>query len=186
LAGNPLGRGDRFVERALPKIPPQLDVARCRPLRFGSIPKSNRLFSPRTTCWKANIAQEKKPIEKPLVVVVDDDESVRESLPDLLREFGFSVLAFASGQEFLGSGSMDRAQCLVLDVAMPGMTGPDIYDEVKKRGRKIPIIFITGLKDDSARKRALGQGAVDVLLKPFNDIALRDALSKAIGRVGRG
>ena len=120
------------------------------------------------------------------MVVVDDDESVRESLPDLLREFGFSVLAFASGQEFLGSGSMDRAQCLVLDVAMPGMTGPDIYDEVKKRGRKIPIIFITGRKDDSARKRALGQGAVDVLLKPFNDIALRDALSKAIGRVGRG
>jgi FixJ family two-component response regulator len=142
--------------------------------------KSNRFLLPPTTSWDVRIAEEQKTIEKPLVVVVDDDESVRESLPDLLKEFGFSVLAFASGQEFLKSSGIDRASCLVLDVAMPGMTGPDVHDELKRRGLEIPVIFITGLKDESIRKRALQQGAVDTLSKPFSDTSLRDALSRAI------
>ena len=113
--------------------------------------------------------------------VVDDDESVRESLPDLLKEFGFTVLVFSSADEFLASDSVDRAKCLVLDIAMPGMSGLDLQKELKSRGYKIPIIFITAQKDESIRMRVLEQGAVDILLKPFSDIALRDALSKAMG-----
>jgi FixJ family two-component response regulator len=119
--------------------------------------------------------------ESLLAVVVDDDESVRESLPDLLKEFGFSVLAFSSADEFLASESVDRTTCLVLDMVMPGKSGLDLQAELKNRGRKIPIIFITAQKDEVIRKRVLDQGAVDVLLKPFSDTALRKALSKAIG-----
>ena len=126
--------------------------------------------------------QEQKTISQPLVVVVvDDDESVRESLPDLLKEFGFTVLAFSSAVEFLASGSASRTNCLVLDVVMPGTSGLDLQKELKSRGYKIPIIFITAQRDESIRKRVLEQGAVDILLKPFSDIALRGALSKAMG-----
>jgi FixJ family two-component response regulator len=125
---------------------------------------------------------EQKTIPQPLVVVVvDDDESVRESLPDLLKEFGFTVLAFASAAEFLASGSAARTNCLVLDVVMPGTSGLDLQKELKSRGYKIPIIFITAQRDESIRKLVLEQGAVDILLKPFSDIALREALSKAMG-----
>jgi len=118
-----------------------------------------------------------------VVVVVDDDESVRESLPDLLREFGFTVLTFSSADEFLASDAIERARCLVLDIVMPGMSGLDLQKELKSRGSKLPIIFITARKDEAIRKRVLDQGAVDVLLKPFSDTALRDALSKATGAV---
>jgi FixJ family two-component response regulator len=126
-------------------------------------------------------SQEEQAIKKLLVVVVDDDESVRESLPDLLREFGHSALTFCSAEEFLASDSIDQAACLVLDVVMPGMTGPDLQKELKRRGSGIPVIFITAQKDESIRKCVLGEGAIDVLLKPFSDVALRKALSKAIG-----
>lgn len=115
------------------------------------------------------------------MVVVDDDESVRESLPDLLKGFGFAVAAFSSANEFLVSDSVDRTICLVLDIAMPGMSGLDLQKELKSRGYKIPIIFITAQRDEFIRERALEQGAVDILLKPFSDIALREALSKAMG-----
>lgn len=126
--------------------------------------------------------QEQNSIKQSLVVVVvDDDESVRESLPDLLKEFGFTVLTFSSADEFLASKSSDRTACLVLDMVMPGKSGLDLQAELKNRGRKIPIIFITAQKDETIRKRVLDQGAVDVLLKPFSDTALRKALSKAMG-----
>jgi len=124
---------------------------------------------------------EQATIEKLLVVVVDDDESVRESLPDLLKEFGLTVLTFSSAEEFLASGSLGRTSCLLLDIAMPGMTGLDLQQELNRRGQKIPIIFISARRDDSTRKRVLEQGAVDILLKPFSDTALRQALSKAMG-----
>jgi FixJ family two-component response regulator len=116
----------------------------------------------------------------PLVSVVDDDESVRESLPDLLRELGFSPQAFSSAEEFLDSGYVGRTQCLILDVAMPGMTGPELRKELALRGRSIPTIFITAHKDDFVRARLIDQGAVECLFKPFNDAALHEALDLAL------
>lgn len=118
--------------------------------------------------------------ERPLLSVVDDDESVRESLPDLLREFGFAARAFSSAPEFLSSDYVDATSCLILDVAMPGMTGLDLQLELKRRGQEIPIIFITAQKDDGIRKRAFKHGAVKFLYKPFSDTAVLDAINEAI------
>jgi FixJ family two-component response regulator len=119
--------------------------------------------------------------QRPLVAVVDDDESVRESLPDLLGEFGFDARPFASAAEFLVSDSLGQTKCLLLDIAMPGMTGFDLQRELKVRGQNIPIIFITAEKDDTVRRRALERGAVEFLLKPFSDTALLKALNTALG-----
>ncbi len=119
--------------------------------------------------------------DRPLVVVVDDDESVRESLPDLLGEFGFDARVFPSAEEFLVSDSLGQTKCLVLDIAMPGMTGFDLQQALKVRGRSIPIIFITAQKDDTVRARAFKQGAVGFLPKPFSDTALLSALNTALG-----
>lgn len=119
--------------------------------------------------------------ERSLVAVVDDDESVRESLPDLLREFGFAAHAFSSAEEFLASDSVGETRCLILDIAMPGMTGLDLQRELKIRGHKIPIIFITAQADESVRARAFDQGASEFLLKPFSDTALLAALNTALG-----
>ena len=121
-------------------------------------------------------------VVRPLVSVVDDDQSVRESLPDLLREFGFAAQAFSSAEEFLGSGSMDETRCLILDVAMPGMSGPDLQSELIRRGQSIPIIFIKAQRDESVRLRILEQGAFTCLFKPFHDAALLEALESALGR----
>jgi len=117
----------------------------------------------------------------PLVSVVDDDESVRESLPDLLTAFGFTAQAFSSAEKFLASETIGQTRCLILDIAMPGMTGLDLQRELKDRGRKIPIIFITAQKDETACARAFEQGAVEFLLKPFSDTALHMALKTALG-----
>ena len=118
-----------------------------------------------------------------LSVVVDDDESVRESLPDLLREFGFAAEAFSSAKEFLSSRCVDRTNCLILDVVMPGMSGPELQIELKRRGREIPIIFITGQEDEATRTRVLRDGAAGFLLKPFSDEALLVAIEKALHAV---
>ncbi len=120
-------------------------------------------------------------IQRPLVAVVDDDESVRESLPDLLGELGFDSKVFSSAEEFLASDTVSQMRCLVLDIAMPGMTGFDLQQELKLRGHKIPIIFITARKDESVRKRAFEGGAAGFLLKPFSDTALLRALNAALG-----
>jgi FixJ family two-component response regulator len=115
-----------------------------------------------------------------LVSVVDDDESVRESLPDLLREFGFAARAFSSAQEFLASESVGNTRCLILDVAMPGMSGPDLQRELALRRQEIPIVFITAQPDDALRPRLLASGAVECLFKPFSDMALWEALHTAL------
>jgi FixJ family two-component response regulator len=115
-----------------------------------------------------------------LVTVVDDDESVRESLPDLLREFGFAVQAFSSAEDFLTSDCVGQTKCLVLDIAMQGMSGPDLQRELTLRRQEIPIIFITAHGDETVRPRLLEQGAVECLFKPFSETALLKALNAAL------
>ena len=127
-----------------------------------------------------NSGQEKIADKYPLVAVVDDDESVRESLPDLLREFGFATHSFSSAEEFLTSDSLVKTGCLILDIAMPGMSGFDLQRELEHRGHSIPIIFITAHKDEVVRGRAFQQGTVEFLFKPFNDTALLQALNTAL------
>jgi len=120
--------------------------------------------------------------KRPLVSVVDDDESMRESLPDLLKELGYSVRAFSSAEAFLASDCVAETRCLILDIAMPGMTGPDLQRELRVRGQAIPIVFITAQADETVRPRSLEQGAVECLFKPFSDTALFETL-RAIFRV---
>ncbi len=119
-------------------------------------------------------------VNRSLVSVVDDDESVRESLPDLLSELGFAVQAFSSAEEFLASDYVDETSCLILDIAMPGMSGPDLQRELKLRRQEIPIIFITAHADETVRPRVIAQGAVECLFKPFSDTALLGALNAAL------
>jgi len=116
-----------------------------------------------------------------LVVLVDDDESVRESLPDLLRSFGYEVEPFDSAAAFLASGVLERTNCLVLDVAMPGMSGPELQQELAQRGRATPIVFITAHADERVRATVLRRGAVAYLTKPFSADLIIDALNAALG-----
>ena len=115
-----------------------------------------------------------------LVSVVDDDESVRESLPDLLQELGFAAQAFSSAEEFLASESVDQTRCLILDIVMPGMSGPDLQRELAQRRKDIPIVFISAHADENVRSRLLAQGAVACLFKPFSDTALLEAINAAL------
>ena len=115
-----------------------------------------------------------------LVSVVDDDESVRESLPDRLRQRGFAAEAFSSAEAFLASDVISETSCLVLDIAMPGMSGPDLQEELIRRRHDIPIVFITANGDATLRPRLLARGAVDCLFKPFSETAQLDALNAAL------
>jgi FixJ family two-component response regulator len=124
--------------------------------------------------------EEPRMIQSSLVSVVDDNESVRESLPDLLREFGFTARSFSSAEEFLASEYVGQTNCLILDVVMPGMSGPELQRELKLRGQHIPIVFITANRDEAVRPRVLAQGAVGCLFKPFSDTALLEALNAAL------
>jgi FixJ family two-component response regulator len=115
-----------------------------------------------------------------LVSVVDDDESVRESLPDLIRQFGFAAQAFSSAEAFLASDVVTETSCLLLDIAMPGMSGPELQQELIRRRREIPTVFITAQGDEAVRSRLLARGAVECLFKPFSATALLDALHAAL------
>jgi FixJ family two-component response regulator len=119
-------------------------------------------------------------VQRSLVSVVDDDESVRESLPDLLKEFGYQARVFSSAEEFLGSDCVDQTKCLILDVAMPGMTGPELQQELKLRRKEIPVVFITASRDETVRAQLLEQGAVECLFKPFGDTPMFEALQAAL------
>jgi FixJ family two-component response regulator len=116
-----------------------------------------------------------------LVSVVDDDQSVRESLPDLLKVCGYNAEAFASAEEFLASDLLRETKCLIVDVAMPGMNGPDLQRELSRRRHAIPIVYVTAHRDETVRPRMLEQGAVECLFKPFSDAALLDAVTRALG-----
>jgi FixJ family two-component response regulator len=115
-----------------------------------------------------------------LVSVVDDDESVRESLPDLIRQFGFASQAFSSAEAFLASNLVGQTRCLVLDIAMPGMSGPELQQELRRRRQAIPIVFITAHGDEATRPGLIAHGAIDCLFKPFSDTALLEALNAAL------
>jgi FixJ family two-component response regulator len=114
-----------------------------------------------------------------IVAVVDDDESVRESLPALLNEFGLASKTFATAEEFLDSGVADEAKCLILDIAMPGMSGPQLRHELVKRGYSIPTIFISA-HAEFASQPEMREGVVECLTKPFSDADLLDALKRAL------
>ena len=120
-------------------------------------------------------------VTRSLVSVVDDDVSIRESLPDLLRVLGFAVRAFSSAEEFLASDCVGQTKRLILDIGMPGMTGPDLQRELTLRRQEIPIVFITANRDEIVRQRMLEQGAVECLFKPFSETALHDAIKAALG-----
>ena len=129
------------------------------------------------------LPQKRSAVEHLLVSIVDDDESVRESVPDLLRELGFAASAFSSAEEFLASDCIEQTKCLLLDVAMPGMSGPDLHQELRRRRKEIPTVFITAQRDENVRSRLIEQGAVECLFKPFSEDALLEALNAAL-RVG--
>jgi FixJ family two-component response regulator len=120
---------------------------------------------------------------RPLLSVIDDDESVRESLPYLLKRFGFAVLAFSSAEEFLASDQISQTKCLILDITMQGMSGPDLFEELRHLGWNIPVIFITAQRDEKVRSQVLEQGATACLFKPFSGTTLRAALDDAL-RIG--
>ncbi len=130
-------------------------------------------------CFVMESRQGTSATERPLVSVVDDDESVRESLPDLLREFGFAARTFLSAEEFLLSDCIEGTRCLILDIAMPGMSGLDLQQELRLREQEIPVIFITAHKDETIREQAFRQGAVNLLYKPFSDTDLLEAVKAA-------
>ena len=117
----------------------------------------------------------------PLVSIVDDDESVRESLRGLIRSIGLGVQTFASAEDFARSAQLEQTDCLILDVRMPGMSGLDLQRELVASERDIPIIFITAHgSDDGTRARALRDGAVAYLIKPFSEDALLKAVNAAL------
>ena len=119
---------------------------------------------------------------RPLVAVVDDSESVREALPDLLQHVGYAVETFASAEAFLASEATTRTGCLILDVGLPGMSGPDLQQELARRGNTTPIVFITAQGDKSLHPRLIAAGAVACLFKPFSDTALLEAVETALGK----
>ncbi|MFL5309840.1 MAG: response regulator transcription factor [Myxococcales bacterium] len=124
--------------------------------------------------WKAGVPEIRK------ISIVDDDESVREALKSLLKSVGFNAEAFGSAEEFLKSGQLAGTACLILDVRMPGMSGVELQDRLTASHDGLPIIFISAHADEDARQRALANGAVEFLQKPFSDEALLNAIDAAV------
>jgi FixJ family two-component response regulator len=115
-----------------------------------------------------------------IVMIVDDDDSIRKAVRRLMKSFGFAVETFASAEEFLDSDWLERTSCLILDVHMPGMNGLELQKRLVASGCVIPIIFITAFTDDCARAQAMKAGAVGYLTKPFGDAALLDCIHEAL------
>jgi FixJ family two-component response regulator len=119
--------------------------------------------------------------DPPLISIVDDDESVREALWGLVRSVGFAVSTFASAEEFVNSDQLGNADCLILDVAMPGMSGIELQRQLVADHNAVPVIFITAHEDEGIRAQALRGGAEAVLIKPFSEEALLNAIHSALG-----
>jgi FixJ family two-component response regulator len=117
----------------------------------------------------------------PVISIVDDDESVREGLTDLVRSMGFIAEAFQRAEGFLKSPRLRRTSCLIADVQMPGMTGIELYDVLINAGNMIPTILITAFPNDRDRTLALHSGVTCYLVKPFNDDDLHECIRSALG-----
>jgi FixJ family two-component response regulator len=120
--------------------------------------------------------------DKFIVMIVDDDESVRRAARRLIKSFGFAVETFASAEDFLTSGRLPQTACLVLDVQMPGLNGLELQSRLICEGHQVPIVFITAFSDESARDQALESGALGYLVKPFEETDLLDAINRALQR----
>ena len=121
-------------------------------------------------------------VNLPVISVVDDDDSVRESLKSLMRSVGFAVKVFASAEEFLNSDHLRDTDCLILDINLPGMNGIELHRQLRASQREMPVIFITAHgSEEEVRSRALRNGAVDYLIKPFSEDALLNAIHAALG-----
>jgi FixJ family two-component response regulator len=116
-----------------------------------------------------------------LISVVDDDQSFREALPELLNELGFAARTFSSAKDFLASDAVLHSSCLLLDVGMPEMSGPELFRELRRRNVKVPVVFITARRDEAARSQLLDDGAIEWLFKPFDETAMSQALNKSVG-----
>ncbi len=117
-----------------------------------------------------------------LLSVVDDDESILESLPDLLRSFDFEVESYSSAEEFLAAGGPERTACLVLDISMPGMSGLELQLELARKGQTVPIVFITSHPDETVASLVVKRGAVACLFKPFSQAAILEAVAAALAQ----
>ena len=124
------------------------------------------------------------PRTRPIVSIIDDDESVRRALKRLLCSAGLHAEAFASAEEYLQSAGATPPACLVLDVQLPGLSGLDLQARLDAEGRGVPVVFISAFDDERARDQALRAGAVAFLQKPFEDRSLLDAVGKALCRPG--
>jgi FixJ family two-component response regulator len=120
-----------------------------------------------------------------VIGIVDDDESVRDSISSLLRSAGYKTESFESAEAYLNSERASEPNCLLLDVRMPGLSGLQLQSELNHQKVSIPVIFITAHPDEQVRERALSEGAVAVLGKPFNDEVLLGAIDSAVGSKGR-
>jgi FixJ family two-component response regulator len=120
--------------------------------------------------------------EKPIVFVVDDDADVRESIQGLLKSAGLSSRSFETAEDFLRTKPVDGPSCLILDVSLPGMNGLDFQEQLGKAGLRIPIVFITAHGDIPMSVRAMKSGAMEFLTKPFDDVALLNAIQHALAR----
>lgn len=119
--------------------------------------------------------------KKIVIAVVDDDVSVREALTGLMKSLGYSPVAFQGAEDFLKSGQRHRVACLIADVQMPGMTGPELHDRLIASGKPIPTILITAYPDETTRSRALSAGVRGYLTKPFNEDDLLACIRSALG-----
>jgi FixJ family two-component response regulator len=117
---------------------------------------------------------------KPLISIVDDDESMREALKSLMKSLGYRVEAAASAEEFLRSPHIRRTSCLIADMQMPGTTGLDLHRHLSASGKPIPTILMTAYPDDSVRERAVAAGAIGYLSKPFDENGLLACIRSAL------
>jgi FixJ family two-component response regulator len=117
-----------------------------------------------------------------IVMIVDDDESMRKAVRRLIKSSGFAVETFASAEDFLASGRVDATACLVLDVQMPGLNGLELQSRLVAERYQIPIVFITAYNDENAREQALRAGAVGYLVKPFEEADLLTGINLALQR----